>query len=86
LPEAVLAAIVIHAVWHLLDYKAIAHFRRISLLEFRESLAAILGVIAFDILNGLALGRAALAHCPDAVPGHAAGGCVGPAARDGRIR
>ena len=33
----------------------IAHFRRISPIEFRASLAAIIGVIAFDILNGLAL-------------------------------
>lgn len=55
LPEAILAAIVIHAVWHLLDYKTLAHFQRIAPIEFRASLAAIFGVIAFDILNGLAL-------------------------------
>ena len=55
LPETILAAIVIHAVWHLLDYKAMARFRRISKIEYRESLFAILGVVAFDILNGLLL-------------------------------
>jgi len=55
LPEAILAAIVIHAVWHLLDYKAVAHFRRVSPIEFHTSLVAIFGVVAFDILNGLTL-------------------------------
>lgn len=55
LPEAVLAAIVIHAVWHLLDYRTILGFRRISRLEFRSALFAVLGVVAFDILDGLML-------------------------------
>ena len=55
LPEAVLAAIVIHAVWHLLDYRTLSHFRKVSRLEYRESVAAIIGVLAFDILNGLVL-------------------------------
>jgi SulP family sulfate permease len=55
LPEAILAAIVIHAVWHLLDYKTLLHFRRISRAEYREGMAAIVGVLAFDILDGLAL-------------------------------
>lgn len=53
LPEAILAAIVIHAVWHLLDFKTLLQFRRISRLEYRESLVAVFGVIAFDILDGL---------------------------------
>jgi sulfate permease, SulP family len=55
LPEAVLAAIVIHAVWHLLDFQTLLHIRRISILEFRSALFAIFGVIGFDILNGLVL-------------------------------
>jgi high affinity sulfate transporter 1 len=55
LPEAVLAAIVMHAVWHLLDYKSIAHFRRISKLEFRTALVAVAGVVCLDILDGLVL-------------------------------
>jgi len=55
LPEAVLAAIVVHAVWHLLDFKELRRFRRIRRIEYRESIAAIVGVIAFGILNGLLL-------------------------------
>jgi len=55
LPEAVLGAIVVHAVWHLLDYRELQRFRRIRRIEYRESLAAIVGVIAFGILNGLLL-------------------------------
>ena len=55
LPETVLAAIVMHAVWHLLDYRAIAHFRRISKLEFRTALVAVTGVDCLDILDGLVL-------------------------------
>jgi high affinity sulfate transporter 1 len=55
LPEAILAAIVVHAVWHLLDYKAVWHFRKVAPLEFRSSVAAILGVIVFNILDGLVL-------------------------------
>ena len=55
LPEAILAAIVIHAVWHLLDYKALLRFRRISRIEYREGIAAVFGVLVLDILDGLAL-------------------------------
>ena len=55
LPEAVLGAIVVHAVWHLLDLAELRRFRRIRRLEFREAVAAIVGVIAFGILNGLLL-------------------------------
>ena len=55
LPETILAAIVIHAVWHLLDLQTLLHILRVSGVEFRSSLVAIFGVIAFDILNGLVL-------------------------------
>ena len=55
LPEAVLAAIVVHAVRHLLDLRELRRFRRIRRIDYRESLAAIAGVIAFGILNGLLL-------------------------------
>jgi sulfate permease, SulP family len=55
LPEAILAAIVLHAVWHLLDYRAVWRFRAISTIEFRSALVAIVGVVAFDILDGLVL-------------------------------
>jgi sulfate permease, SulP family len=55
LPEAVLAAIVIHAVWHLMDYRAVWHFRLISGREFRAAVVAIAGVVALNILDGLVL-------------------------------
>lgn len=55
LPEAILAAIVVHAVWHLLDYRAVWRFRGISRIEFRSALVAIVGVVALDILDGLVL-------------------------------
>src|SRR5450755_59240 len=55
LPEAVLGAIVVHAVWHLLNYQELKRFRRIRRIEYHESLAAVIGVIAFGILNGLLL-------------------------------
>ena len=53
LPESVLAAIVVHAVSHLLNLRELLRFRRISTIEFHESLVAVVGVLAFDILNGL---------------------------------
>ncbi|HZD31255.1 MAG TPA: SulP family inorganic anion transporter [Candidatus Angelobacter sp.] len=55
LPETILAAIVIHAVWHLLDYREMLRIRRIAPLEFRDSVFAVIGVVAFDILDGLLL-------------------------------
>ncbi len=55
LPEAILAAIVVHAVWHLLDYRALLQFRRIAPSEYQQGLAAVVGVLAFDILDGLVL-------------------------------
>jgi high affinity sulfate transporter 1 len=55
LPEAVLGAIVVHAVWHLTSLQELSRFRRISRVEFGESLTAIVGVLAFGILNGLLL-------------------------------
>jgi len=55
LPEAVLGAIVVHAVWHLLDLKEVWRFRRIHRMDFRGSVVAVVGVIAFGILDGLVL-------------------------------
>jgi len=55
LPEAVLAAIVIHAVWHLLDYRTLLRFRQISRTEFRQGVVGVIGVLALDILDGLVL-------------------------------
>lgn len=53
LPEAALAAIVIHAVWHLIQYKKIWQYRSITGLDFWTSLVAAVGVLAFGILEGI---------------------------------
>jgi len=55
LPEATLGAIVIHAVWHLINYKSIWDYRTITSLDFWTALVAMLGVVFFDILIGLLL-------------------------------
>ena len=55
LPEAALAAIVIHAVWHLINYKKIWRYRPITGLDFWTSLVAAVGVLAVGILQGILL-------------------------------
>jgi len=55
LPEATLAAIVIHAVWHLISYRKIWQYRTITSLDFWTGLVAALGVLAIGILEGLLL-------------------------------
>ena len=59
LPEAVLAAIVIHAVWHLMDIKELRRYARIRPPELILPILAILGVLLFGILDGLVLAVAA---------------------------
>lgn len=53
LPWAVLAAIVIQAVWGLMDSPAIRRYRRIRRNDFVASLAALIGVLLFGPLYGL---------------------------------
>ena len=53
LPEATLGAIVIHAVWHLINLKKIGKYRSITSLDFWTALIAMLGVLAIGILEGL---------------------------------
>jgi len=55
LPEAVLAAIVIHAVWHLIDLAELRRYARIQRAELNLSILAIAGAVLFGILNGLVL-------------------------------
>ncbi len=55
LPEATLGAIVIHAVWHLINFRKIWDYRPITSLDFWTALVAMLGVVFFDILIGLLL-------------------------------
>ena len=53
LPEATLAAIVIHAVWHLIDLERVARFWTIRRDDFWAGLTALVGVLLFGILTGL---------------------------------
>ena len=55
LPEATLAAIVIHAVWHLIDFGKISRYIDIRKDDFWAGLVALVGVLAFGILQGLGL-------------------------------
>jgi high affinity sulfate transporter 1 len=53
LPEATLGAIVIHAVWHLIDFEKIGRYWTIRRDDFWAGLVAVFGVLFFDILTGL---------------------------------
>lgn len=53
LPEATLGAIVIHAVWHLINFEKVGRYLRFRREDFYAGLAALLGVLLLDILAGL---------------------------------
>jgi len=55
LPKAVLAAIVLVAVKGLIDVREIGRLRRLSRLEFRVAMTALLGVLFLGILKGVLL-------------------------------
>ena len=55
LPKAVLAAIVLFAVKGLIDLGAIRRLRRVSRLEFRVAMIALVGVLLLGILRGVLL-------------------------------
>ena len=56
LPEAVLGAIVIHAVWKLIDFSGFVTLWQQRRIDFTLALAAFLGVILIDILQGIMIG------------------------------
>jgi sulfate permease, SulP family len=56
LPEAILAAIVIHAVSGMIDFSKLAALWTSHFAEFWLGLAALLGVILIDILPGVVIG------------------------------
>ena len=56
LPEAVLGAIVIHAVWKLIDFSDFVFYWQTRKVDFYLALAAFLGVILIDILQGILIG------------------------------
>ncbi len=55
LPEAVLGAIVIHAVWRLITFREIQGYYHIRRPDFWAAVVALLGVLTFGILLGLIL-------------------------------
>src|SRR5256885_3321024 len=55
LPEATLGAIVIRAVWGLLDVGEMRRYWRLRRTSFVLALTALLGVLVYDILPGLLL-------------------------------
>jgi high affinity sulfate transporter 1 len=55
LPEATLGAIVIHAVWHLINFKKLARYRQVTNLDFWTAIIAMVGVLTLGILAGLVL-------------------------------
>jgi len=56
LPEAVLAALIIHAVSHLWKIEEFRQYRRERTLEFWVGIATGVGVVTLDVLPGLILG------------------------------
>jgi len=55
LPEATLGAIVIHAVWHLIDFERVGRYWSVRRDDFWAGAAALFGVLVFDILAGLVI-------------------------------
>ena len=55
LPEAVLAALIIHAISHMLKFRALRSVARISPTEFWLAVLALAGVVLIDVLQGLVI-------------------------------
>jgi MFS superfamily sulfate permease-like transporter len=55
LPEATLGAVVIFAIWGLMDVGALRRYWRLRRLDFVLALTAVLGELVFDVLPGLLL-------------------------------
>ena len=55
LPRAVLSAIVVNAVWKLMDFQALARYRVVRRNDIIAAVIAAVGVLAFGPLNGLLL-------------------------------
>jgi high affinity sulfate transporter 1 len=59
LPEAVLAALIIHAIWHILTSRKLEKVRLVSRTEFWLGVIALLGVLFIDVLQGMIIGLVA---------------------------
>lgn len=56
LPEAVLGALIIHAVWHILASRKLLTLRREAPVEVWFGVAAMAGVLFIDVLEGMLIG------------------------------
>ena len=56
LPEAVLAALIIHALWHIIASRKMYRIWRESRVEFWFALLAMAGVLLVDVLQGMIIG------------------------------
>ena len=56
LPEAVLAALIIHAVWHIIASRKLMKIRQASPVEFWFGVLAFAGVLFIDVLQGMIIG------------------------------
>ena len=56
LPEAVLGALIIHAVWHIIASRKLHTIRLESRTEYWFGLLAFLGVLLIDVLEGMVIG------------------------------
>jgi high affinity sulfate transporter 1 len=56
LPEAVLAALIIHAVWHILSSRKLLRLRREAPVEVWFGVFALAGVVFIDVLEGMMIG------------------------------
>jgi len=59
LPEAVLAALIIHALWHILVARKLIAIRALSHTEFWLGWVAFAGVVLYDVLAGMLIGLVA---------------------------
>jgi high affinity sulfate transporter 1 len=59
LPEAVLAALIIQAVWHIITSRKLAKLRKAAPAEFWFGVLAFVGVIFIDVLQGMIIGLVA---------------------------
>jgi len=56
LPEAVLAALIIHAIWHIIASRKLREIRLVSRTEFFLGVITFWGVILIDVLQGMIIG------------------------------
>ena len=56
LPEAVLAALIIHALWHIIAARKLHRIRLVSRAEFWLGALALAGVLLIDVLEGMIIG------------------------------